>query len=108
MENTGAVRAVVEAAGVHNIVSKILGTNNQASNVYATFEALKELKAVAKLKGLKLDKSVKKQETGNRSASSSLGKSQDKKASKFEARTKNEAPKAGSDKKAPAKKAVKK
>lgn len=42
----GAVRAVVEAAGVRDIVSKILGTDNKASNVYATFAALKKLKAV--------------------------------------------------------------
>lgn len=40
----GAVRAVVEAAGIHNIVSKILGTDNQASNVYATLQALKRLR----------------------------------------------------------------
>jgi small subunit ribosomal protein S5 len=40
----GAVRTVVEAAGVHDIVSKILGTKNQASNVYATLEALRRLK----------------------------------------------------------------
>lgn len=40
----GAVRAVVEAAGVRNIVSKVLGTSNQASNVYATLEALRQLK----------------------------------------------------------------
>ncbi len=40
----GAVRVVVEAAGVHDIVSKILGTKNKASNVYATLEALKKLK----------------------------------------------------------------
>lgn len=40
----GAVRAVVEAAGIHDISSKILGTNNQANNVYATMEALKSLK----------------------------------------------------------------
>lgn len=39
----GAVRAVVEAAGIRNISSKILGTKNKASNVYATLEALKEL-----------------------------------------------------------------
>ena len=39
----GAVRAVVEAAGIRNISSKILGTKNQASNVYATLEALKNL-----------------------------------------------------------------
>ena len=40
----GAVRAVVEAAGIRDIVAKILGTDNQASNVYATFEALKRLR----------------------------------------------------------------
>lgn len=39
----GAVRAVVEAAGIKNISSKILGSSNKASNVYATFEALEEL-----------------------------------------------------------------
>lgn len=39
----GAVRAVVEAAGIKDIVSKILGTKNQASNVYATMEALRQL-----------------------------------------------------------------
>lgn len=36
----GAVRAVVEAAGIRNISSKILGSGNKASNVHATFEAL--------------------------------------------------------------------
>lgn len=41
----GAVRAVVEAAGIRDISSKILGSKNQASNVYATMEALKQLKA---------------------------------------------------------------
>lgn len=39
----GAVRSVVEAAGIKDIVSKILGSNNKASNVYATIEALKKL-----------------------------------------------------------------
>ena len=36
----GAVRSVVEAAGIRNISSKVLGTKNQASNVYATLAAL--------------------------------------------------------------------
>ncbi len=40
----GAVRVVVEAAGVHDVVSKILGTKNQASNVYATLKALSLLR----------------------------------------------------------------
>ncbi len=39
----GAVRSVVTAAGIENISSKVLGTNNKASNVYATIEALRIL-----------------------------------------------------------------
>lgn len=42
----GAVRVVVEAAGIHDIVSKALGTKNKASNVYATMEALKKLRKI--------------------------------------------------------------
>ncbi len=41
----GAVRAVVEAAGVKDILTKMIGSSNKVNNVYATFEALKELKA---------------------------------------------------------------
>lgn len=41
----GAVRAVVEAAGIKDISSKVLGTNNQASNVYATLKALSLLRS---------------------------------------------------------------
>jgi len=40
----GAVRAVVNAAGIKDISSKVLGTNNQANNVYATLEALRKLR----------------------------------------------------------------
>ncbi len=40
----GPVRAIVEAAGIKDVIGKILGTSNRASNVYATFEALKRLK----------------------------------------------------------------
>jgi small subunit ribosomal protein S5 len=39
----GAVRSVVAAAGIQNISSKVLGTKNQANNVYATMQALKEV-----------------------------------------------------------------
>ena len=42
----GAVRAVVEAAGIRDIVSKIMGTDNKASNVYATFKALQLLRKI--------------------------------------------------------------
>ncbi len=50
----GPVRAVVEAAGIRDISSKILGSENQASSVYATFEALKQIAHLVKIKGLKL------------------------------------------------------
>jgi small subunit ribosomal protein S5 len=49
----GAVRVVVEAAGIRDIVSKTLGTKNQASNVYATLQALTKLKPVVQLKTVK-------------------------------------------------------
>ncbi len=42
----GPVRVVVEAAGIHNVVSKIFGTKNRASNVYATLKALSQLRMV--------------------------------------------------------------
>src|SRR5258708_28418130 len=39
----GAVRSVVAAAGIQNISSKVLGSDNQASNVYAALEALQQI-----------------------------------------------------------------
>ncbi len=39
----GAVRSVVSLAGIENISSKVLGSDNKASNVYATIEALQRL-----------------------------------------------------------------
>lgn len=41
----GAIRSVVEAAGIKDVSSKVLGTRNQASNVYACLEALKKLRS---------------------------------------------------------------
>ncbi|MEN9558089.1 MAG: ribosomal protein small subunit ribosomal protein [Candidatus Parcubacteria bacterium] len=43
----GAVRQVLELAGVPNAVSKILGSANKINNVKATFKALKQLRAPA-------------------------------------------------------------
>lgn len=39
----GAVRAVVELAGIKDLLSKVQGTNNKINNVYTTIEALKQL-----------------------------------------------------------------
>ena len=51
----GAVRAVLDAAGVRDVVSKIMGTNNKASNVYATFAALKKMSLIVKRKGIEIN-----------------------------------------------------
>ncbi|KKU88818.1 MAG: Ribosomal protein S5 [Microgenomates group bacterium GW2011_GWF2_47_9] len=40
----GSVRAVLELAGVRDVVAKTLGTNNKLTNVTATFNALKSIK----------------------------------------------------------------
>jgi small subunit ribosomal protein S5 len=40
----GGVRAVLEAAGVHDILTKSLGSSNTLNSVRATFDALSQLK----------------------------------------------------------------
>jgi len=57
----GAVRAVVESAGIHNVLTKSLGSPNHHNVVRATFNALSRLKdpsAIARLRGKELEELV--------------------------------------------------
>ncbi|MCC7540972.1 MAG: 30S ribosomal protein S5 [Deltaproteobacteria bacterium] len=61
----GPVRAVVEAAGVKDILSKCIGTSNPHNAVRATVEALSQLEAaeqVAKRRGVSLEHVTGKQD----------------------------------------------
>jgi small subunit ribosomal protein S5 len=53
----GAVRPVVELAGIENILTKSLGSANAVNVVKATMQALRELKdpqEVARIRGVEL------------------------------------------------------
>jgi small subunit ribosomal protein S5 len=54
----GPVRAVIEAAGIHNILTKSLGSNNPYNMVYATMNGLKSLQspqAIAQKRGKSIE-----------------------------------------------------
>ena len=54
----GPVRAVLECAGIHDVLSKSLGSSNQINIVHATMEALRSLEepaAVAARRGLAVE-----------------------------------------------------
>lgn len=53
-----AVRAVMEVVGVHDVVTKSLGSSNQSNIVKATLKALESLRSkeeVERLRGVKID-----------------------------------------------------
>nr|WP_095074013.1 30S ribosomal protein S5 [Tenacibaculum jejuense] len=55
----GAVRAVLESVGVHDVLSKSQGSSNPHNVVKATFDALLQLRSaetVARQRGISLDK----------------------------------------------------
>jgi small subunit ribosomal protein S5 len=55
----GAMRAVLESVGIHNVLAKSQGSSNPHNVVKATMEALANMRdavAVAKQRGVSLDK----------------------------------------------------
>ena len=55
----GAMRAVLESAGVHDVLAKSKGSSNPHNVVKATFDALNQMRdpyAIAKQRGVTLDK----------------------------------------------------
>lgn len=55
----GAMRAVLEVAGVHNVLAKSLGSSNPHNVIKATIDALQKLRTpsqVAKTRGIELEK----------------------------------------------------
>lgn len=49
----GGVRAVLEALGIHNILSKSLGSNNPAAMVNATLDGLRKLRSAEQIARIK-------------------------------------------------------
>ncbi len=52
------VRAIMEAAGVHDILTKSLGSNNPYNVVHATFDCLKQLRNIDSLIKIRNEKIV--------------------------------------------------
>lgn len=73
----GPIRNVVSAAGIRDISSKIKGSNNKASNVYATFAALQEINRLVAHKGIALKSIIQAEEEEKRKLKELDTKSQD-------------------------------
>ena len=54
----GGVRAVLEAVGVNNVLSKSLGSNNHLAMVNATMDALRQLRSNEEIKNLRFGEKV--------------------------------------------------
>lgn len=74
----GPVRAVLEAAGVHDVLTKCIGTNNKHNVVHATLAALKSLRspeAVARAREQEMDHVASDYPVANTAATANAGQS---------------------------------
>lgn len=74
----GPVRAVLEAAGVHDVLTKCIGTNNKHNVVHATLAALKSLRspeAVARAREQEMDHVASDYPVAATSATANAGQS---------------------------------
>jgi len=55
----GAVRNVVEVAGIHDLLTKSLGSSNKVNNAYATIVALSQLKPLPEKKNHRAEAKAK-------------------------------------------------
>ncbi len=55
----GAVRNVVEVAGIHDLLTKSLGSSNKVNNAYATIVALSQLKPLPEKKNHRVEAKAK-------------------------------------------------
>lgn len=83
----GIVRTILELSGVHNVSSKILGTNNKVNNAKCVMEALKSLKAPRKSKSDKNQEGKENKgeiDEGNKQAEKTVSDKSDKSNKKSE------------------------
>ncbi|MCE3255500.1 MAG: ribosomal protein [Rickettsiaceae bacterium] len=72
----GAMRAIFECAGIHDVVSKSLGTSNPYNMVWATFQALSKLsspRSIADKRSKEISEIIKKRNSVSKTSNNNNG-----------------------------------